>query len=420
MRNKFLELKAEDIAKMCFNKFKTLPKTGKPKNDEWTVLAGVVLHNDLSATSEVVSLGCGTKCIGKSKLCSKGLILNDSHAEVLARRGLLRYFYIHIQKALENDSSSIFTWVFESKKCKLRDGISFHFLSTQTPCGDACIIDNKKDAIDGEPLIKRKKLEDDSSKSLSYVETSGDVVYTGAKLLGTQHTDLIEQITGAVRTKPGRGERTLSMSCSDKLAKWQVIGVQGALLDMLLETPIYFETLNFCQNDHGALERAIWKRFENHDYTNTKYALHKPLIRICSLGEFAHAQDEKKQPTPNGLVWCSIPEYLKPYEVSVNGKRQGVTSKKLNTAQAALAISKFHLFKKFVEIVKLKPQSFNICCDDLENKSYLELKSMSNDYQNAWSEMKCKYFKQWSAKPENLIKFQLKDVDVEENKGIAK
>ena len=50
-------------------------------------------------------------------------------------------------------------------------------------------------------------------------------------------------ITGVVRTKPGRGDPTKSMSCSDKIAKWLVLGVQGSFLSMLLDKPIYLKTI---------------------------------------------------------------------------------------------------------------------------------------------------------------------------------
>ena len=43
---------------------------------------------------------------------------------------------------------------------------------------------------------------------------------------------------GIVRTKPGRGERTCCMSCSDKIARWNAVGVQGALLTLLVPPPI--------------------------------------------------------------------------------------------------------------------------------------------------------------------------------------
>lgn len=298
----------EEVSQLCFDKFKTLPKTGKPSGNEWTVLAGVVLQNRQSSKQQVVSIGCGTKCIGSSKLCSRGLILNDSHAEVLARRGLMRFLYYQLNKTIAGDNQTVFEWLKEKQKFRLKHEISFHFFSTQTPCGDACIKANTNcEEPVTEPLLKKIKIEDNVDVGMEI-----GVVYTGAKLLGECHSDAMEQVLGAVRTKPGRGERTLSMSCSDKIAKWQIMGMQGALLDYLLEAPIYFDTLNFCgKSGLSSLERAVWKRFKNNDFQHIKYKLHTPQIRICVQAKFLHAQDNDKQPSPNGLVWCDIPNCMK-------------------------------------------------------------------------------------------------------------
>lgn len=38
-----------------------------------------------------------------------------------------------------------------------------------------------------------------------------------------------QQEAGVLRRKPGRGEATLSMSCSDKLAKWCCLGLQASI-----------------------------------------------------------------------------------------------------------------------------------------------------------------------------------------------
>lgn len=49
---------------------------------------------------------------------------------------------------------------------------------------------------------------------------------------------------GVLRTKPGRADSppTLSMSCSDKIASWNVVGVQGALASRFL-LPIYMHNV---------------------------------------------------------------------------------------------------------------------------------------------------------------------------------
>lgn len=75
-----------------------------------------------------------------------------------------------------------------------------------------------------------------------------DIHRTGAKCVPSslnqdpKEKGVLYHVTGVVRTKPGRGDPTISMSCSDKIAKWLVLGIQGSLLSNLLAKPIY---LNF-------------------------------------------------------------------------------------------------------------------------------------------------------------------------------
>lgn len=49
---------------------------------------------------------------------------------------------------------------------------------------------------------------------------------------------------GVLRTKPGRADSgpTLSMSCSDKIALWTLVGMQGALLSSMMD-PVYVDHL---------------------------------------------------------------------------------------------------------------------------------------------------------------------------------
>lgn len=297
--NSAREISAAKVASLCLEKFYTLPKTGKPGDKEWTVLSGIVLHDSANNFSKVVALGAGTKCIGQAKLCSRGLILNDSHAEVLARRALLRYFYRELNRASTTSGmENLFHW--QPVKCNfaLRSGVSFHFFSTQTPCGDACIASNSEE--EDELPCKRAKV-------------VSNFVFTGAKLIGNERSDAMEQTLGDERTKPGRGDRTLSMSCSDKLAKWNLLGVQGGLLDAILESPVYFQSLNFCcQSDSSSLKRAIYLRFVDRRFKHERYKPHTPNICFCLEQVFKYEQSTVRvQPSPNGLVWCDIDENLK-------------------------------------------------------------------------------------------------------------
>lgn len=74
---------ADRVAGLCLEKFDQLPDKGKPiSGKQWTLLSGVVQATDDSGPPIVVSLATGTKCIGASKLCDKGTVVNDSHAEV--------------------------------------------------------------------------------------------------------------------------------------------------------------------------------------------------------------------------------------------------------------------------------------------------------------------------------------------------
>ena len=103
------------------------------------------------------------------------------------------------------------------------------------------------------------------------VLTSGDVHRTGAKCVpasGSQDPRLPGteyHARGVWRTKPGRGDPTISMSCSDKIARWLVTGCQGALVMHFLRQPIRLSSVIVLHGDGDpiplpALQRAFVSR----------------------------------------------------------------------------------------------------------------------------------------------------------------
>jgi len=76
---------------------------------------------------------------------------------------------------------------------------------------------------------------------------------------------------GVLRTKPGRADSppTSCMSCSDKIARWNVLGIQGALGSWFLES-LYINTVIIGEVPLDAqpsvkrdCERALWERLGN-------------------------------------------------------------------------------------------------------------------------------------------------------------
>ncbi|XP_038220145.1 tRNA-specific adenosine deaminase 1 [Zerene cesonia] len=393
----------DDIVKECLETYSKLPKTGKPVENEWTVLSCVIQYDMNRNDYKVIALGTGSKCIGASKMSPNGNILNDSHAEIIARRGFLLYLYDNIEQCLQNKSS---IFVLNSSMCTLKPNIDFVFYSSQLPCGDASIIPKVETLDDqvGDIICSSKRaaigdVDDDYNCKKSKIN---DIHRTGAKCLENSVQDpklpgKDYHLLGQVRTKPGRGDRTLSMSCSDKIARWIHSGIHGSLIDMLLLEPIYINHFIF-----GAevpyCEESLKRAFFTRNITNTAKLNSVPCIYQSTL-PFPHIRSEEaKKPAPSSIIWRSNGSF----EVAVQGKKLGVTKKNENILGNYLSICKFNLFKKFQSILNENEEWKQRVCgsDQVENTPYNEMKRKSTRYIYRWNEVKESFFKIWTRKPD--------------------
>eukprot|EP00668_Euglena_longa_P001086 GGOE01001297.1.p1 GENE.GGOE01001297.1~~GGOE01001297.1.p1 ORF type:complete len:405 (-),score=51.85 GGOE01001297.1:530-1705(-) len=308
------------VAQLCLEHYtREVPKKGKPQGKETTLFAAIVMES--GAALSVVAFGTGTKCLGAAQMVKSGTLVNDCHAEVMARRAF-RCWLHHQVKTCAMSQPSIFV-VREDGAFALRseDPPKFHFFSSQAPCGDASIYEYTKapginqllgvaagaateqpSAELAEPPAKRQRLnaadEPEGSSShaaeraaceLSSPETK-DLHRTGAKAVAkvdSMQDGLQFHTVGVLRTKPGRGPPTQSMSCSDKIALWSVCGLQGALLAHLIP-PIYLTSITVAEDfSHRAMDRALHSRLEGlppeglpPSYRVTPPALHSCIVRF--------------------------------------------------------------------------------------------------------------------------------------------
>lgn len=395
---------ANKISELCLNFYNTkIPNGQRYKDSEWTILSAIVMQRDTN-DFDVVSMGTGTKCIGANMLTANGDILQDSHAEVISRRAFIR-FLLH-QITNKDAQSSIFRLDEKSKRFKLMDNVKFHMFTTSTPCGDCSIYATNDNQDDDEPDAKRVKLND--------MLPDG---FTGAKLMFDEDVeDPMEQTEGKIRIKPGKGDRTMSLSCSDKIARWNLVGIQGCMLSSIME-PIYIETIVFADGtpyNHNAMERALWKRFVDAEkFLEYPFKFNKPKVLIASNKmkfKFARNDKERINPSSNCIIYSRVPETLRPIEVSVGGKRQGVTKKHLQSRKAHLKISKIELFTEYMNILselsELKSHLYSntINFDDL---CYKDVKTLpKNVYYVQWKRLREGLLPNWTTKNENLSNFK--------------
>ncbi|XP_051998172.1 double-stranded RNA-specific editase 1-like isoform X1 [Xyrauchen texanus] len=291
---------ADAVSRLVVDKFSELTDNFTSPHARRKVLAGVVMTTGTDVKeAQVICVSTGTKCINGEYMSDRGLALNDCHAEIIARRSLIRYLYMQLEFFLSNNKEeqqkSIFTQC-DKRGYRLKDNVQFHLYISTSPCGDARIFSPHEAGVEGERDFK--------SPNYSVKASFDPFLHDLARDQGDRHPN--RKARGQLRTKiesgegtiPVRtsntiqtwdgvlqGERLLTMSCSDKIARWNVVGIQGSLMSYFTE-PIYFSSIilgSLYHADH--LSRAMYQRIADIEDLPQQFSLNRPLLSGISNAE---------------------------------------------------------------------------------------------------------------------------------------
>ncbi|KAF9569456.1 adenosine deaminase/editase [Agrocybe pediades] len=342
----------------------------KPQHSQWTILASFFLYHatisDDDNTLKVISLATGTKCLPASKLSPRGESVHDSHAEVLARRGALRWFLEEIIRVRTSDGSYSSRWIVEGQdgKYKMKEDVHLHLYVSTLPCGDAS-------------MRFLASIQDEEMAALKSTSTFPVLDPSAASRGRDDYSRL-----GVLRTKPGRADSppTLCMSCSDKIARWNVLGIQGALGAQFL-SPIYIDAViigevpvdmqDVVRED---CERAFWARLGEIEGLPEGYSIHRPQVHFTDI-PFVHSRSALKSSSSCNESICWTSQSSSSFEVLINGLKRGVSPKHRYREQSRPRLCRLALMKLCTEVSGMG--------NTHQAEAYSQLKLSSKEYQDA-------------------------------------
>ncbi|NXY62347.1 DSRAD deaminase, partial [Callaeas wilsoni] len=388
----------DQMAMLSHQRFNTLTARIQHSLLGRKILAAIIMRKGNKGLGVVVSIGTGNRCVKGEELSLKGETVNDCHAEIISRRGFVRFLYSELMKYDPSNPSSAEESIFEQageKKLKIKSSVTFHLYVSTAPCGDGALFDkscsdqaNEMGQPQHQPLFENPK----QGKLRTKVEN-------GEGTIPVESSDIVPTWDGIQH-----GERLRTMSCSDKILRWNILGLQGALLSHFLE-PVYLHsvTLGYLYSQ-GHLTRAICCRMERDGNTlkeklQAPYHVNHPEVGRVSVYDSARQTGKTKESSVN---WCLADESKVEVLDGTKGKVDGL---KLEVSR----VSKRKMFTLFQQLCAKNNRK-----DLLSFSVYSDAKEAATAYQAAkqcfFSTLEELGYGSWIRKPQEEENFSVLDV----------
>ena len=105
-----------------------------PPSGKYTICSSIALtFPGNPASFKVIALATGSKCLPEVQLPLRGDLLHDSHAEILARRCAIRWFFEEIARTIRGHTSE---WIerWSDGRFSLRNGVDVIMYISTVPC----------------------------------------------------------------------------------------------------------------------------------------------------------------------------------------------------------------------------------------------------------------------------------------------